>query len=265
MMLFQTCAFILAVSILSIANTLAFTSFGQRISNRVSLTMKSYLGAGPIFVAGGSSGVGLEIVKQLVGAGAPVKALVRRPEAKTMLEEMKGVTAVLGDAKDEAAVQGCMEGCVAAVTILGGKTDDGVRIDYIGNSNVIEQAGILGCERIILVTSVGCGPTRSAVSPQVYAVLEEALIAKDKAERDLKLYTNLDWTIIRPGGLKSEPATSEAVLTEDTSVSGVINREDVANLVVQCLGSDGKATRKEFTALDPTQASPPQSIKAYPL
>ena len=52
--------------------------------------------------------VGLEIVKQLVGAGAPVKALVRRPEAKTMLEEMKGVTAVLGDAKDEAAVQGCM-------------------------------------------------------------------------------------------------------------------------------------------------------------
>ena len=32
---------------------------------------------------------------------------------------------------------------------------------------------------------------RSAVSPQVYAVLEEALIAKDKAERDLKLYTNL--------------------------------------------------------------------------
>ena len=109
---------------------------------------------------GGSSGVGLEIVKQLVGAGAPVKALVRRPEAKTMLEEMKGVTAVLGDAKDEAAVQGCMEGCVAAVTTLGGKTDDGVRIDYIGNSNVIEQAGILGCERIILVTSVGCGPTR---------------------------------------------------------------------------------------------------------
>lgn len=87
--------------------------------------MKAYLGTGPIFVAGGSSGVGLEIVKQLVAAGSPVKALVRRPEAKTMLEEMKGVTAVLGDAKDEAAVQNCLDGCVAAVTTLGGKTDDG--------------------------------------------------------------------------------------------------------------------------------------------
>ena len=115
----------------------------------------------PSVYSGGSSGVGLEIVKQLSAAGSPVKALVRRPEAKTMLEEMKGVTAVLGDAKDEAAVQSCMEGCVAAVTTLGGKTDDGVRIDYIGNSNVIEQAGILGCERIILVTSVGCGPTKA--------------------------------------------------------------------------------------------------------
>ena len=48
----------------------------------------------------------------------------------------------------------CMEGCIAAITTLGGaKTaDEAQRIDYIGNSNVIEQAGILGVERIILVT-----------------------------------------------------------------------------------------------------------------
>ena len=47
----------------------------------------------------------------------------------------------------------CMTGCVAAITTLGGKSEDGQqRIDYIGNSNVIEQAGILGVERIILVT-----------------------------------------------------------------------------------------------------------------
>ena len=46
-----------------------------------------------------------------------------------------------------------MEGCIAAVTTLGGKPVDGQqRVDYMGNSNVIEQAGILGVERIILVT-----------------------------------------------------------------------------------------------------------------
>jgi hypothetical protein len=41
---------------------------------------------------------------------------------------------------------------VATISTLGGKAGDGARIDYVGNSNVIEQAGILGVERIILVT-----------------------------------------------------------------------------------------------------------------
>ena len=46
-----------------------------------------------------------------------------------------------------------MEGCIAAITTLGGKEVEGQqRVDYMGNSNVVEQAGILGVERIILVT-----------------------------------------------------------------------------------------------------------------
>ena len=91
-----------------------------------------------------------------------------------MLEKLPGVQAFIGDALDEAAVQSTMsewiailylkedtslqymreslDGCVAAITTLGGKDSNGKRIDYVGSSNVIEQAGILGCERIILVT-----------------------------------------------------------------------------------------------------------------
>jgi len=45
-----------------------------------------------------------------------------------------------------------MTGCVAAITTLSGKDASGKRTDYMSNSNVIEQAGILGVERIILVT-----------------------------------------------------------------------------------------------------------------
>jgi len=219
--------------------------------------MKSkYLGTSPVFVAGGTNGVGLEVVKKLSSLGTPVRALVRRSDQKTMLESIPLVKAFIGDAADEAAVQSTMEGCIAAITTLGGKAEqDGKRIDYIGNSNVVEQAGILGCERIILVTSIGCGTTKDAISPQVYSVLEEALVAKDKAERDLRMYTNLDWTIIRPGGLKSEPPTGKAILTTDIKAAGVINRADVADLVIQALGSEGKCTRLELTAVDPSQAS----------
>ena len=226
-------------------------------ASSLALFMQSkYMGAKPVFVAGGSRGVGLEVIKLLSSAGTPVHALVRRADAVAELSRLRGVRCFLGDAFDEAAVQASMEGCVAAITTLGGKPEaDGKRVDYFGNSNVVEQAGILGCERIILVTSVGCGETKGAVSDNVYKVLEEALLAKNKAERDLRTYTNLDWTIIRPGGLKSEPSTGEAIFTEDRMASGVINREDVAKLIVDALKSDGRATRKELTAIDPSQVS----------
>ena len=56
----------------------------------------------------------------------------------------------------------------------------------------------------------------------------------------------MQWTIIRPGGLKTDPATGTGVLTEDTSICGAINREDVADLVVKSLFSD-KTTGKVGT------------------
>lgn len=49
----------------------------------------------------------------------------------------------------------------------------------------------------------------------------------------------MQWVIVRPGGLKSDPATGSGVLTADTSVCGAITREDVADLVIKALLSDG--------------------------
>lgn len=55
--------------------------------------------------------------------------------------------------------------------------------------------------------------------------------------------SGLEFTIIRPGGLKSEPASGTAVLTEDNTVCGAVHREDVANLVVDALLSDKAANK----------------------
>ena len=52
-----------------------------------------------------------------------------------------------------------------------------------------------------------------------------------------ELKDKLAYTIIRPGGLKSEPGTGNGVLTEDNSVCGAIHREDVASLLVEALFS----------------------------
>lgn len=257
--------------VIAVFATFVAVSSWSKASPIRSMTMMAskYLGTKPVFVAGGSTGTGLEIVRQLAALGTPVQALVRSKEKADLLSTIPGVKVFLGCATNEEDVQKAMEGSVAAITTLGGaildkdgKRVEGKRVDYSGNSNVVEQAGILGVERIILVTSIGCGKTKDAVSPSVYKALEYILVQKDKAERDLRTYTNLDWTIIRPGGLKDDAPTGTAILTEDVMGSGVINRSDLASIVIQVLGAGASCTRKEFSCFDPTQGSS-KEVKPY--
>lgn len=53
-------------------------AFSAVSSRSMTMMASKYLGKSPVFVAGGSNGVGLEIVKQLTQLGTPVHALVRR-------------------------------------------------------------------------------------------------------------------------------------------------------------------------------------------
>lgn len=211
-----------------------------------------------VFVAGASKGVGRRVVDKLLSAGSEVVALVRSDEAAGELSALEGVTAVQGDAMDYKMVEGAMDGCDAAITTLGsaaGSGEDGKWVDYTGNNNVIEAAGILGVTRVILLTSIGCGSTKEATPPSVYEVLKDVLAQKEKAENVLiKYYTNMNWTIIRPGGLVSEAETNKAILTEDAMAIGSIHREDVANLVVEALSSK-KTEKKVLSAVDPSLSS----------
>lgn len=211
-----------------------------------------------VFVAGGSKGVGRLVIDKLLSAGSEVVALLRSDDAVEELSSLPGVVAIKGDAFDYKAVEGAMDGCDAAITTLGGGHDaaeDGKWVDYTGNNNVIEAAGILGVTRVVLVTSIGCGSSKEATPPSVYEVLKYQLAQKEKAENVLiKYYTNMNWTIIRPGGLVSETATNTAILTEDTMAIGSIHRADVASLAVEALSSK-KTEKKVLSAVDPTIAS----------
>ncbi len=209
-----------------------------------------------VFVAGGSRGVGRCLVDQLIASGRQVVALVRKEEDAGLLNALEGCTAIVGDAFDQKTVENAMDGCDAAITTLGGSTaDQGQRIDYDGNNNVIESAGILGVTRVILVTSIGCGSSKEAAPPNVFEALKPVLLAKEKAENILiKYYTNMNWTIVRPGGLKSEPATGKAILTEDNTAIGSIHREDVAALVIQALDA-ANTEKKILSAVDPSITS----------
>ncbi|MEG4089701.1 SDR family oxidoreductase [Microcoleus sp. Pol12B4] len=203
-----------------------------------------------IFLAGASRGVGLEIAKCLTAQKMQVTALLRSPATSTELETL-GIKFVTGDALDAAAVEAAMAGgepIHAVISTIGGLPKDGERADYLGNKNLIDAAVKAGVQKFILVSSIGSGNSAAALQPQVLETLAPVLIEKEKAENHL-IESGMIYTVIRPGGLKSEPATGNGILTEDCRVAGTIHRADVAQLVCQCLVSD-TANNKVLSAVD---------------
>ncbi len=203
-----------------------------------------------IFLAGASRGVGREIAQCLISQKSQVKALLRTDATRHELEAM-GIKVVLGDAMNVEDVERAMLGdepIDAVITTIGGLAKDNNRADYIGNKNLIDVAIKAGVKKFILVTSIGSGNSVVALSPQILEALQPVLIDKEKAEQDL-IASGLNYTIIRPGGLQSEPATGNGVLTENPTIAGMINRADVALLVCCCLNSDA-ANNKVLSAID---------------
>ena len=202
-----------------------------------------------VFLAGASRGVGKEVAKCLIAQNYQVKALLRSDASRAELEAM-GIEVVLGDAMNPDEVKSVMSAgeVDAVISTIGGLPQDTVKPDYLGNKNLIDVAVSSGVKKFILVSSIGAGNSVSSLSPQALAALQPVLIEKDKAEEYL-VSSGLIYTIIRPGGLKSESATGNGVLTEDIRAVGSINRADVAVLVCRALISDG-ANNKILSAVD---------------
>lgn len=203
-----------------------------------------------IFLAGASRGVGKEIARRLVEKQIQVKALLRSETARAELEAM-GINVVMGDALNVGDVERAMLGdglIQAVISTIGGLPKNSEKADYVGNKNLIDAARKAGAQKFILVSSIGSGNSAIALPPQALETLATVLAEKEKAEEYL-IASGLTYTIIRPGGLKSEPATGNGVLTEDPRIAGTIHRADVASLVCQCLNSD-RTNNKILSAVD---------------
>ncbi|KAB1221352.1 hypothetical protein CJ030_MR2G005407 [Morella rubra] len=176
-----------------------------------------------IFVAGATGSTGKRIVEQLLAKGFQVKADVT--------EGSERLVDAVGD-DSEAVI--CATGFRPGWDLF-----TPWKVDNFGTVNLVEACRKLGVNRFILISSILVnGAAMGQILNPAYIFLNVfglTLIAKLQAEQHIRK-SGINYTIIRPGGLRNEPPSGNIVMEpEDTLYEGTISRDQVAEVAVEAL------------------------------
>ena len=198
-----------------------------------------------VLVAGGHGQIALHLLRLLAEHGHHGRGLIRNPDHAPDLERI-GAVPVLCDLEhdDPRPHLGTADAIVFAAGAGPGSGPERKRtVDYGGAVKLIEAAEELGVPRYLMVSSMGADDPASA---------SEAMRPYQQAKHDADealASSSLDWTIVRPGGLTDGPGSGRVVIAERLGRFGQVPREDVAQVLLECLGVD-TTVRKTFEVLE---------------
>src|SRR3954453_19395935 len=130
-------------------------------------------------VTGATGNVGAEVVSALAGAGAPVRALVRRPDA----ELPDGAEAAVGDLNDHGTLDDALKGAEGVFLLPG----------YEDMPGMLARARDAGVRRIVLLSG------GSAALENLDNAVSRYMTLAERAVRE----SGLDWTFLRPRAFAS--------------------------------------------------------------
>lgn len=215
-----------------------------------------------ILVAGATGETGRRIVRELVAQQKPVRALVRDVEkAKTLLagEIAAGVELVRGDVLDRPSLAPAIVDCSAVICAVGARPSfdptEPFRVDLFGTQHLIDTAKAANVQQFILVTSLCV--SRLFHPLNLFWLI---LVWKKQAEAYLEK-SGLTYTIVRPGGLRSEDKETPVVMQgADTLFDGSIPRSQVAKVCVAAL--DQPLAHNKIVEIVARDDVPQQSFEA---
>ncbi|WJX90381.1 hypothetical protein P8452_72283 [Trifolium repens] len=200
-----------------------------------------------VFVAGATGSTGKRIVEQLLAKGFAVKAGVRDlDKAKTSFSstnpslQFVKVDVTEGSDKLAEAIGDDTEAVVCATGFRPGwDLLAPWKVDNFGTVNLVEACRKVNVNRFILISSILVnGAAMGQLLNPAYIFLNVfglTLVAKLQAENHIRK-SGINYTIIRPGGLKNDPPTGNIVMEpEDTLYEGSISRDQVAEVAVESL------------------------------
>jgi NADH dehydrogenase len=200
-----------------------------------------------ILVTGASGYIGSHIVKKLVAAGMPVRAMVHNIERAQAESRLKGLEIewVQGDVTKAETLVAAMTGVSAVVHTVaiaiekGGRTYD--EINFEGTVNMVEAARQAGVRRFANLSQLGADPD----------LPYRFLASKGMAQHHVAA-SGLDWTAVRPSviwGPEDEFANTFArlvplspviypIVGDENAKFQSIWVDDVAEVFLKILGDD---------------------------
>lgn len=195
-----------------------------------------------VLVIGANGNTATRVIKQLAASHHDPVAMIRNPEHRAKFDAL-GVPSVLADL--EYPIDHAVHGCDAIIFAAGsgGKTgaDKTVLIDHIGAIRSMVAAQVNDVRRYIMLSSINNDINSQSRIAHYHR-------AKAHADNHL-LETDLDYTIVCPGGLTDDVGTGLVTINSDLKGSGMTSRENLASVLVACL-DDVETSGKSFSLLD---------------
>jgi len=190
-----------------------------------------------IIVLGGTSGIGLEVVRLSLQRGHRVTAVARRPERMSLTHSALSLRK--GDITDLKSMNNLIPGhdlVISTIGIAAGSRN--VTVFSKGIENVLSVMSQVDIDRLITVTAIGAGDSKDHGGFVFDSVLVPLILAsdiKDKSRQEtLVKASQTNWTIVRPGFLSDDRANRQyrVLLELDGIIAGDIARSDVAHFIV---------------------------------
>ncbi len=209
-----------------------------------SISTGSAAGPAPCLAVSGASGkTGWRVVEEALGRGYRVRALLR--PGSQVPEGLQGAELIRLELTDQAALERALEGTVALVIATGARPSvdlaGPLKVDALAIRQQCAACRAAGVKRVVLVSSLCSGRWFHPLN--LFGLI---LVWKRVGERWLEA-SGLDWTVVRPGGLKETEDDLDAqgirYSGPDQQESNSIPRRLVARVCLEALDAPASIGR----------------------
>lgn len=197
-------------------------------------------------VFGATGGTGTQVVRQALGRGHRVVALVRRPEA-LRTERHARLRVVRGDVLVPDDVGGVVDGADAVVSALGiGYRRHATTVYSEGTDNILSAMEKTGVRRLLVVSTSSLRlpdrtrraewlVTRWLLHPMLKRPYADMALMEGRVRR-----SSADWTLVRAARLTNRPASGRYRTALHSPLPGCwsISRADLAGCLLDLLNDE---------------------------